>query len=71
MRHGAFELLLAAGITETHDLTFVKGQRIRAHRLARPWAGIVDAVFQPKIAHGLSSLKLVPSTVRKLALSCP
>ena len=55
---GFFEFVAAAGVTEPDDAPVVAGKRVRAHRLSRPRAGLIDAIADVESFHLFDSLRL-------------
>ena len=53
---GRRKFVAAAGVAEADDLASVKRQAVRADRVARPGAGVVDAVFEAKLVGQPSGL---------------
>ena len=59
----AFKLVTAAGIAESDDIIAVPGQRVGLHRLAGPGAGLVDAIVNVEIGHGVSLSETIQTYV--------
>ena len=60
----SFKPVTAARIAESDDIIAVQGQRVGLHGLAGPGAGLVDAIVNVEIGHGVSSVSVL------VGLSC-